>query len=285
MTWNLHLIDLHTHTTASDGTFSPAKLVHLAKDEGLQAVAITDHDTIAGNAEALTIGREIGIEVVPGVEISADSPFGSIHIVGLLIDTEDEKMESILTELREYRYKRNVKMIDLLVGMGIPITMEELVVISGGDLVGRPHFAALLVSKGVVSSYQEAFNKYLKAGGKAYLDKKRLPVNEAILMIKNSGGIPILAHPYVLRIKDEENIEANIEYLVELGIEGIEVFYSEHSRGDEALFADLARRHSLLVSGGTDFHGDVKPGVSLGRGHGNLNIPYYLLESIKEMVA
>ncbi len=278
----ISLIDLHTHTTASDGTFSPRELVKMAKDEGLEALAITDHDTTAGNAEAADAGREYDFEVVPGVEISADAPFGSQHIVGLYLNSDAEKMESALRELRDFRDKRNQKMIVLLEELGIPVTMAELQIEAGGDLVGRPHFAALLLKRGYVNTYQEAFEKYLKAGGKAYLDKKRLPADEAIQMIHDGGGISIIAHPYILRRKDEENFEKNIEYLVERGIQGIEVYYPEHSRGDEALFADLARRYDLLISGGTDFHGSIKPGVRLGRGYGTMDIPYECLDAIKE---
>ncbi|MCX6640508.1 MAG: PHP domain-containing protein [bacterium] len=277
------MIDLHTHTTASDGSFAPAALVRLAKAEGLTAIAITDHDTTAGNQEALAAGKEIGMEVVPGVEISADSPFGTLHIVGLYIDPSNVPMETTLKELRDFREARNLKMITRFnEELGIPITLEELATEAGGDVIGRPHFANLLVKKGAVKTYQEAFDKYLKSGGKAYLDKKRLFAPDAIRMIKEAGGVPILAHPYIVREKSESRFEANLRYLVDEGLAGIEVYYSEHSSGDEALYADLARRHNLLVSGGTDFHGTVKPDVKLGRGHGNLDIPYELLNQIKD---
>lgn len=276
------MIDLHTHTTASDGTYSPGDLVNLARTEGLQAIAITDHDTTAGNKEALAAGHQLNLEVVPGVEISADAPFGTLHIVGLYISPENQSMEAVLKELREYREQRNLKMIERLKELGIFITWEELMMEAGGDLIARPHFASLLVKKGAVASYKQAFDRYLKAGGQAYLDKKRLPVEEAIQMIKDSGGIPILAHPYTIRQKDEANFEQNVRRLVELGMQGIEVYYTEHSRGDEALYSDLARRFNLLISGGTDFHGAVKPDIRLGKGYGSMSIPYELLETIKE---
>lgn len=276
------MIDLHTHTTASDGTFAPAELVKLAQREGLQAVAVTDHDTTAGNAEAQQAGRQLDFEVVPGVEISADSPFGSVHIVGLYVDYTDEKMEATLRELREFREQRNRKMIVRLAELGIHITMDELLMEAGGDLVGRPHFAALLFKKGAVRTYKEAFDKYLKTGGAAYLDKKRLPADEAIQMIRDANGTSIIAHPFIIRKKDEKNFEQNIKYLVDCGIQGIEVFYTEHTRGEEALFTDLARRYNLVISGGSDFHGSVKPDIRLGRGFGDMNIPYNILENLKE---
>jgi len=279
------LIDLHTHTAASDGSYPPRDLVKLAKQGGLQAIAITDHDTVAGNLEALAAGQEFGMEVVPGVEISADLPSGNIHIVGLFIRPEDQEMEAVLHDLRLYREERNRKMIARLAELGIQINMSELVMEAGGDLVGRPHFASLLTKKGYVKTYQEAFDIYLKSGGKAYLDKKRLPADQAIAMIKAAGGIPILAHPFTLRQKDEENFEAHVKELRDHGLQGIEVYYTDHNHGDEVYFADLARRLNLLISGGTDFHGAVKPDVSLGRGFGLMNIPYELLEHLKEALS
>lgn len=279
------MIDLHTHSTASDGSYSPRDLVHLAKAGGLQALAITDHDTVAGNLEALEAGRELGVEVVPGVEISADSTAGTIHIVGLFINPDDQEMEATLRELRLFREERNRKMIARLAELGIHLTLHELVMEAGGDLVGRPHFASLLVKKGHVKHYQEAFDIYLKSGGKAYLDKKRLPSDQAIAMIKDAGGIPILAHPYTMREKARDDFEERLRELIEHGLRGIEVYYAEHSHADQILFADLARRYNLLVSGGTDFHGAVKPDVMLGRGYGSMKIPYELLEHMKETLS
>jgi predicted metal-dependent phosphoesterase TrpH len=260
-------------------------LVELAKRSHLEALAITDHDTVAGNVEALRAGTEFGLEVIPGVEISADSAAGTIHIVGLLIRPDDEEMESVLRELRLFREERNRKMIARLAELGVHVTFQELAMEAGGDLVGRPHFAALLTKKGYVKTYQEAFDIYLKSGGKAYLDKKRLPSDQAIAMIQAAGGLPILAHPYIVRDKIQDGFEKQLSGLVDQGLRGIEVFYTEHSRGDEAYFADLARRYNLLVSGGTDFHGAVKPDVSLGRGFGAMNIPYELLQHLKEALA
>jgi hypothetical protein len=276
------MIDLHIHTTASDGTFRPRDMVALAARSGLRAVAVTDHDTAAGNREALDAAAEFGIEVVPGVEISADSPYGTLHIVGLFIRPDDEPMEAVLTELRRFRDERNRKMIILLEKMGIIVTMEELLKEAGGDLVGRPHFASLLVKKGAVKTYQEAFDVYLKTGGKAFLDKKRLPSDQAIAMIEAAGGLPILAHPYLMRNKDESGFEANLRRLMEQGLRGMEVYYTDHSYAEEAYFADVARRFNLLVSGGTDFHGAIKPDVALGRGFGNLEIGDEILENLKE---
>ena len=279
------MIDLHTHTTASDGSFSPRDLVHLAKAGGLQAMAITDHDTVAGNLEALEAAMELGFELVPGVEISADSTAGTIHIVGLFIRPDDPDMEAVLAELRVFREERNRKMVARLAELGIHLTPQELVMEAGGDLVGRPHFAALLLKKGHVKTYQEAFDVYLKSGGKAYLDKKRLPSDQAIAMIKDAGGIPILAHPFTMREKAKDGFEARLRELVDQNLQGIEVYYTDHSHADVVFYADLARRYNLLISGGTDFHGAVKPDVQLGRGRGAMNIPYEILEHMKETLS
>ena len=279
------MIDLHTHTTASDGSFSPRDLVHLAIAGGLQAMAVTDHDTVAGNLEALETGMELGFEVIPGVEISADSSAGTIHIVGLFIRPDDPDMEAVLTELRLFREERNRKMVARLAELGIHLAPQELVIEAGGDLVGRPHFASLLLKKGHVKTYQEAFDVYLKSGGKAYLDKKRLPSDQAIAMIKDAGGIPILAHPFTMRERAKDGFETRLRELVDQGLRGIEVYYTDHSRADEVFYADLARRYNLLISGGTDFHGAVKPDVQLGRGRGAMNIPYELLEHMKETLS
>jgi hypothetical protein len=280
--WEYRLIDLHTHTTASDGSYQPRDLVRLAAEMGLAAVAITDHDTAAGNAEALQAGPEFGVEVIPGVEISADSTYGSLHILGLFIRPDDEPMEAILRELRIYREERNRRMIDRLTELGIPVAMEELQALAGGEIVGRPHFAALLIKKGIVKTSNEAFDVYLKSGAKAYMEKKRLPTDQAIGMIRAAGGIPILAHPYAVRARDPQQFESRLLALMDQGLRGIEVYYSDHTDQDVHYFADLARRFNLAVSGGTDFHGPAKPGLRLGVGYGDLRIPDIVLENLKE---
>jgi len=276
------LIDLHTHTTASDGSYQPRDLVRLAAETGLKAVAITDHDTAAGNLEALQAGSEFGVEVVPGVEISADSPYGSLHILGLFIRPDDQAMEAVLQELRVYRDERNRRMVDRLAELGIVITMDELLAQAGGELVGRPHFAAVLIKKGVVRTSNEAFDVYLKTGAKAYMDKKRLPTDQAIAMIQAAGGLPILAHPYAVRARDPEQFEDRLRALMNQGLRGIEVYYSDHTDNDLYYFADLARRFNLAVSGGSDFHGPAKPGLRLGVGYGDMRIPDIVLQNLKE---
>lgn len=276
------LIDMHVHTTASDGTKTPREMVFFARESGLKAVAITDHDTIEGVAEALAAGEEAEIEVVPGVEISVDYP-GEMHILGYYIDYANRKLLEGLGLLRAYRDRRNPMMIEKLRQMGFDISMAEVAGAADGKVVGRPHFAAVMVEKGYVSDYQEAFEKYLGAGKPAYIKKERLTPREGIEMIMSAGGIPVLAHPKHVKIKDDNGLAELIRQLVGYGLKGIEVFYTTHTREETRKFLNLAERFGLFVTGGTDYHGANKPDIQIGRGQGDLAIPYALLAKIKNV--
>ena len=274
------LIDMHVHTTASDGTKTPREMVFFARESGLKAAAITDHDTIEGVAEALAAGEEAGIEVVPGVEISVDYP-GEMHILGYYVDYTNRKLLEGLGLLRAYRDRRNPMMIEKLRQMGFDISMAEVAGAADGKVVGRPHFAAVMVEKGYVSDYQEAFEKYLGAGQPAYIKKERLTPREGIEMIMSAGGIPVLAHPKYVKIKDDNGLAELIRQLMGYGLKGIEVFYTTHAREETRKFLNLAERCGLFVTGGTDYHGANKPDIQIGRGRGGLAIPYGLLAKIK----
>lgn len=258
-------IDLHTHSTASDGTFPPREVVRLAKERRLKALALTDHDTIAGLPEAMAAGQEFGIEVIPGVEISARHADGSMHILGYFLDYESEPLARRLTVLQKARQDRNPQIIAKLNQLGIPLTMEQVERLSGGGQVGRPHIARALYEGGYVRSLQEAFDIYLGNDGKAYVSKFRFPPEEAMAMIRDAGGIPVLAHPFTLGLHTSETLRPLLKELMALGLAGIECYYPEHSFGQEALYLFLARELGLLVTGGSDFHGDNKPEVTLGR--------------------
>lgn len=258
-------IDLHTHSTASDGTFPPREVVRLAKERRLKALALTDHDTIAGLPEAMAAGQEFGIEVIPGVEISARHANGSMHILGYFLDYESEPLARRLTVLQKARQDRNPQIIAKLNQLGIPLTMEQVERLSGGGQVGRPHIARALYEGGYVRSLQEAFDIYLGNDGKAYVSKFRFPPEEAMAMIRDAGGIPVLAHPFTLGLHTSETLRPLLKELMALGLAGIECYYPEHSFGQEALYLFLARELGLLVTGGSDFHGDNKPEVTLGR--------------------
>jgi len=279
---HLGFVDLHIHSTASDGSLSPLEIVRLARELGLRAVAITDHDTIEGSAEALGQPQSPSLEVLSGIEISADVPSGTMHILGYLIELDDPSLTQTLKKLQDARAQRNVRIIKKLQDLGVDIKHEDVLAVSGKGQVGRPHIAQVLMKKGVVRSFGEAFSKYLKKTGPAYVPRYRLQPAEAIQMILRAGGVPVLAHPFTLDAKDEDEFEGILRELKQTGLMGMEVYYPEHRPGRTALFERLARRHGLLMTGGTDFHGAAKPAVQLGIGRGDLHVSYGLVEELKE---
>jgi predicted metal-dependent phosphoesterase TrpH len=274
-------IDLHIHTTESDGTLTPSQVVRYAKEKGLKAVAITDHDTIHGNEEAIKEGVNEGVEVIPGVEISVDYSPGTMHMLGYFITTEDPILNEKLTLLQDSRADRNPRIIEKLNKLGLSLTYDEVVQVSGGGQVGRPHMAQVLMKKGYTKSIKEAFDKYLGKGAPAYLDKFRLSAVEAITMITDAGGIPVLAHPFTLYCKSSDELDALVEKLVNQGLQGLEVYYSEHDERKTSSYKLLAKRYNLAITGGSDFHGKNIKGIDLGTGRGKLKIPYTVLENLK----
>ena len=274
------IIDLHTHSIASDGSMSPAQLVRHAKDKGLAAVALTDHDTVEGISEALDEGNRIGIEVIPGIEIST-SYKPEMHILGYFLDIDRYlSVQKELTEIRKGREDRNYKIISRLEELGIAVTEEEVKEISTSGTIGRPHFARLLMEKGHVKTMQEAFDKYLGKDGLAYFKRHELEPVDGIKLIKKAGGIPVLAHPVLLKMNYNDMDKLLVE-LKEYGLGGIEAIYSENSKEETGNLLRLAIKHKLLVTGGSDFHGTYKNGIEIGFGRGNLKVPYELLEKIK----
>jgi predicted metal-dependent phosphoesterase TrpH len=247
--------DLHTHTTASDGTGAPSHNVRLAKAAGLAAVAITDHDTVAGVAEAQEEGGRLGITVVPGVEISSSDRGKDIHILGYYTDPNQTLWLERLQSLREVRGGRNEMIVERLCSLGLPITMDEVRAAAGkdgkgGETIGRPHIAQVLVAKLYVSSMAEAFERYLGNGAAAYVNPPRLHPFEAIEWIREAGGTSILAHPGLYG--DDEFVEQ----LIRNGVQGIEVFHSDHGAEQEERYGRLASKHGLIVTGGSDYHGE-----------------------------
>jgi len=274
-------IDLHVHTTASDGDVSPSGCVDAAKRLGLVAIAITDHDTTAGNAEALARGAEVGLEVVPGVEVSVEYPGLTVHILGYYPEPGAAALDNILAGLREHRGERNPLILQRLAELGCPIDEAELAAEAGGGVVGRPHMAALMVRKRYVASVQEAFDRYLAKGAAAYVDRVRPSPEAAIQAILGARAVPVLAHPQAMGARTEEEVEALVERLVAAGLRGVEAYYHGYSPGQISACLTLARRHRLLVTGGTDYHGAKKPDIQLGRGPAGLHIPYRLLAELK----
>jgi len=280
---NDRTLDLHTHTTASDGDHSPTQLVQHAQEVGLTTLAVTDHDTTAGVAEAQEAGRRLGVEIVPGIELSAEIDFGQCHILGLLIDPANPTLNDRLREVIENRDKRNARIVEKMQReLGFDITLEEVEAESGGQVVARPHFAKVMLRKGYVTSMQQAFDEYLGKGAKAYVERDRLTPEECVTLIHGAGGVAILAHPNNLK-RDEADTEAEILNLKSVGMDGIEARYNRHTPEDTARYLALAARHGLLTSGGSDFHGPtVKPTVYLGHIEGDRPAPLELLEKLKE---
>jgi predicted metal-dependent phosphoesterase TrpH len=274
-------VDLHLHTTASDGVLTPSGIVHYAKEKGLKAIAVTDHDTIDGNGEALDEGEKLGIEVIPGVEISAQFDLGSMHILGYFIDIGNRTLNEKLSLLQETRAQRNPRMVQKLRELGVEITYDEVQHASGGGQVGRPHFAQVLLKKGFVNTVQEAFSRYLGKGAPAYVDKFRFDPKEAIRLIREARGIPVLAHPFTLHIPSPTQLKALLNELVELGLMGIEVYYPEHSEGQISLYESLAERYGLLVTGGSDYHGIEADKAEIGIGWRDMRLSYLMIEAMK----
>ncbi len=276
-------VDLHLHTTASDGVLSPAEIVRYAKAKGLQAIAITDHDTIEGCEEGLSEGKRIGFEVIPGIEISAEYSPGSMHILGFHLDIHHPLLNERLEYLQKARAERNPKMVAKLNQLGINITYEEVLKASGGGQVGRPHFANVLLEKKVVRSFQEAFDRFLRKGAAAYVDKFRFTSKEALHFIREARGVAVLAHPNTLGVSRSSELEKVIAQLVDEGLQGIEVYYPEHSSAEVAQYKALADRYKLLSTGGTDYHGIEKNELDIGVGRGEMKLPYSIVEGIKAL--
>ncbi|MFP4084766.1 MAG: PHP domain-containing protein [Desulfonatronovibrio sp.] len=272
-------IDLHTHSTASDGTYTPFELVRLARNINLKAIALTDHDTTGGLNEALKAAREMNMEVIPGCELSVEFQ-GVMHIVGLWLEPDAPKLNQSLLELRDKRNARNEIIIEKLQSQGIAITYEEVRNLAGDASIGRPHICRVLMNKGAVSSVQEAFDRYLGPGGKAYVPKEKFNPEKAISILKDEQATVILAHPFSLNLQHDE-LRKELYRLKDLGLDGMEVYYPEHTPEQTRYYSSLCAELDLLPSGGSDFHGSVKPHIKLGKGRGKLALPYSLLQDMK----
>ena len=276
-------IDLHTHTTASDGSLSPEELVQLAKHQGVSALAVTDHDSVAGLHRAKAEGERLGIEIIPGIEISCLYGGIELHILGHFINAENPRLEAMLTTYLASRDERNPRIVERLRELGCDLSYEEVKAFAGPGTIGRPHIAQVLLRKGYVGSIAEAFDRYLADGGPAYVPRALPTPAEAIGLIRQIGGIPILAHPvYISRLR--EPIEQICATLKNAGLLGIESLYSTHTRQQTDRYLIIAREQGLLVTGGSDFHGDVKPDILVGTGFGNLEVQADLLEPMRALV-
>lgn len=273
-------IDLHSHTTASDGSLSPEELVQLAKQQGVVALAVTDHDSVASLPRAQAEGERLGIEIIPSIEISCLYEDVELHILGYFINAEDPRLEATLRQYLTSRDDRNPKIIERLRELGCDLTYEEVKTFAGSATIGRPHIAQVLLRKGYVNSVSDAFDRYLTDGGPAYVPRVLPTPKEAIGLIRQIGGIPVLAHPvYTARI--QKPFDHVCAMLKGFGLMGIETIYSSHTQQQTDRFRSIAREHQLLVTGGSDFHGDSKPNILVGTGYGNLGVPADLLEPMR----
>lgn len=277
--------DLHCHSTASDGSLAPADVVQLAQRAGVSAMSLTDHDTVAGIAAAAAEAARLGIDFVSGIEISCEFRHpGTLHLLGYGVDPASADLAALTRQLIEARDNRNPRMIAKLNEAGVAVTMNEWATEAEGDVVGRPHLAQVLVRKGYVSSVKHAFDKYLGQGCLAYVDKERLPARRAIELIRQSGGLCVLAHPVQLRCGSDAELETVVKNLVDQGLAGIEVMHSDHNPRQIEHYRQMADRFGLLKTGGSDFHGRSKKTIDLGF-CGGQRIPRMFFDSLVSQVA
>ena len=273
-------LDLHVHTTFSDGSLPPADVVKLAQKANVSALAITDHDTVDGVPEALTVGQELGIEIVPGIEISSRWHGIEIHILGYFINWKDAALLARLARYRDSRHARNPRIVEKLNELGLDITDEEVEALAGPASIGRPHIARVLMNKKYVNSAKEAFDRYLAEGAAAYVPRDLPDPAEAITLILAAGGVPVVAHPSWL--DRSEGIVPLCNELKNVGLAGIEVHYSTHRPEQTSQYLNIAKKLDLLVTGGSDFHGVTKPDIDVGVGRGHLKVPEKLLEPLRQ---
>jgi predicted metal-dependent phosphoesterase TrpH len=244
-------VDLHLHSTASDGRFSPAELVRKAAAEGISVIALTDHDTVVGIDAALEAAKSFpGLRLIPGIEISTDAPKGEVHILGYFIDHTDANFRVALEKMRNSRRERAQQIVTRLAELGCPVDWERVCEIAGGGTIGRPHIAQALLERGYIESFREAFEKYISRDGPAYVEREKVTPSGAVEMVIEAKGLPVLAHPLTVPEPEEMAIQ-----LKKVGLIGIEAYYASYTTDDVERLVDIADRHDLIATGGTDFHG------------------------------
>lgn len=269
-------IDLHVHTTASDGTMCPRDVVSLAAMQGLKAIALTDHDTMAGLAEAGEAGELLGVTIVPGIELSTAYQGHEVHLLGYFLDPDAPQLQAYMAWVQQARRTRNQKIVEKLQKKGFAITLEQLEAENPGATLGRPHIARKLVELGAVESVKEAFRRYLTRGRSCYVAREYIPFAEGAQLIRDCGGVAVLAHPLQYGF-DRTALEKLIQTAAAAKVTGMEIYYTGYTQSDVNKLFDLAEKYTLLPTGGSDFHGENKPGVQIGTGDGNLTVPAYML--------
>ncbi len=278
---SLRICDLHTHSFVSDGSDSPAEVVRRAFEAGLAAFSLTDHDTVAGLPEASAAAVEIGIEFLNGVEFSVRAQRGNMHILGYLFRAGNDEFQQVLQRVQDARAARTPLLLERLRKLGLPVEEQELLRITRGGQVGRPHFARLMVEKGYVKDVSQAFSRYLGRGRPAHVPKSILEPQEAIRAIHAASGLAVLAHPFSLMCSSRRELQGILQGLCHAGLDGMECYYSEHSPAFTRQCLDMCREFNIVATGGSDYHGRAKPYIKIGRGKGGLAVPYRCVEDLK----
>lgn len=274
------MIDLHLHSDASDGTNKPLEVLRKAKEKGLYAIALTDHDTVEGIPAILDSGEISGIRFMPGIELSCEAGKHEIHILGYNIDIHDRKLLDTLERLRKGRRQRNLAMIQRFQQDGIPVTLEKLLHGNEYTVITRAHFARVLIEEGCCRNKDQAFKKYVGDGCKYYIPKPYFAPEDAVRLITDAGGAAVLAHPFQYHLSNVE-LEELIKELITYGLGGLEVYHSSHHYGQIVKLTEWCRKYGLLAAGGSDFHGSNKPDIEIGTGRGNLKVPDHLYEELR----
>jgi 3',5'-nucleoside bisphosphate phosphatase len=281
---SMNTVDLHIHSHYSDGSQSVREIIHRAHKKKLKAISITDHDTIAQNREALEEGRKKKLEVITGVEVSAEYEPGTLHILGYFFDRENTELYEMLERFKNARDDRNPQIVQKLNELGIPLEYEDVLREASGIAVGRPHIARAMLKKGFVQSMGEAFDKYLSKGKPAYVNRDRLSAEEIIMVLQRSGGLAVLAHPFELKLENMDELDKLVGELITKGLQGIEVYSSCHSLEKIKDYEQLADKYNLLRTGGSDYHGDNKPKVDIGFVGEGIELSYEIVERMKDRI-
>jgi len=277
------MIDLHTHSTFSDGSLSPEALVDLAYEAGLSALALTDHDSTEGVPRFMAACGKAGLTGVPGVEISVESSSGTMHLLGFFVDPQHGGLQAALCRIRDGRECRNHRILEILRGLGAGMAWDEVAALAASEVVGRPHIAQAMVAHGYVATRQEAFARFLAKGKPAYVERFKLSASEGVARIREAGGVAVLAHPFTLGLRFRK-LRAFIAELVEHGLQGIEVFYPEHGPELRQQYQSIAKEFALVMTGGSDFHGDANPDICIGRGFGNVRVSDTILVDLVQRI-
>ena len=274
-------VDLHVHSTYSDGTKTPKELIEIAEKEGLSAIALTDHDTLDGIPAALAASDKSPVELIPGVELSTNFDRTEVHIVGLFLDYTNNEINNYLARQRQSRIDRNIQMCQKFCDIGINITYDKMCELYPDAVITRAHFADYLVKNKYTGDRNEAFDRYLSPGKPCYVSRHKVDPKDAVNIIHAAHGVAVLAHPVLYHL-GKEQMNALLDNVCNAGIDGIEAIYSTYKPADERYIRTLAKEHNLLISGGSDYHGDNKPHIQLGRGMGHLFVPSEVLDNLRK---